>query len=773
VGRIWLKKITFSQLPNVLVFRIHRNKPYSSSEKVFNRFEFPVEEELDMSPYIYNDDSRNSPHNKYRLGGVVINSGETLSARHYYSFVRERNYSPIPSSFISDMSTCSNNQPLFTKFGCWLEYDDEKVSKKLHSDMIRTFFGGRIDGKDEENLRQQNVPEGSAYWLTKSAFLLFYERIQPVDIYTQAERDIQTNSAGIIAPSYPLLRLSQCHRISISNISQSLINKRYYNFFKEKVEEIDEYNDCVSLENIILSEEVFRALQFLLVDNKSNRKTVRPQISSKSVISHSDTLEDRQTEIIWVWLHCMFNLCIYGPKSNNYWALFQKELNTGKNKENPELFFRICEYSLSLSCDKILKGNIQESSRIKFFKLLNSILTRINSDLTDHRKIALRWLVHIYQQNIEIEMHDFVVFLNEKLESHQPFAVEACQELGLEKKDLFVEKSFLMKGMLFETVCACLKCLTNKPDVYSAILSSSFETLIHLFLESEGKKDYENFEKILVLYKNLLDKPVIGNYIFQSVYSLFLSKTSKFANMKVPELNFLWVFIFKIMKNSITVVKDEDSFVNFFVKIVEFVGNDEENIVDCLKNVKKKNEHVYTKIVVECNKKKIEIPAFFDIVIYKSLKEAVEKLKVYHSNNKCIDETYHEVQLLNTWLIKLLRSEEDFLKVFDMYVSSFNISCPLPVMFIITLQNDLKSSFEIKNDSHECVLEVKKPMSKVKPVLKIMIMSENPVKIRYFQLLSLALSVESTEEIKKDFYIYLLKYLRINSILLEKFSPLS
>jgi len=138
--------------------------------RVNDRFEFP--ETLDMAPYMSTGEGAEDRGNvRYRLGGVLIQSG-SVSAGHYYSFIRDR----------------------FS--GEWYKFDDKAVTpyeKDLSLWLEQECFGGTRmmpDWKDSSMRMRQTE---------KSAYMLIYDR-----------EDVLSN----MQPSVPIQSL---HRASQTN----------------------------------------------------------------------------------------------------------------------------------------------------------------------------------------------------------------------------------------------------------------------------------------------------------------------------------------------------------------------------------------------------------------------------------------------------------------------------------------------------------------------------------------------------------------------------
>ncbi|KAA6388749.1 MAG: putative ubiquitin carboxyl-terminal hydrolase 34 [Streblomastix strix] len=189
------KSSLYTHLPDTIIFNLERFKMdnYNNKVKINSKFEFPIDEELDMglimkkrskkeinlnekqdnsSSFLStsslqsqqqsssSSSSSSSPYsstlnnNKYKLTGVVIHDGNG-QVGHYYSFIRL-------------------NTPPFN----WIQCNDILVSEITTDDIKTIGFGG-------ENLQLTNIQLGEILNIPKdqgkSAYLLIYKRIQPTN----------------------------------------------------------------------------------------------------------------------------------------------------------------------------------------------------------------------------------------------------------------------------------------------------------------------------------------------------------------------------------------------------------------------------------------------------------------------------------------------------------------------------------------------------------------------------------------------------------------
>ncbi len=183
------KRTLIGSLPNTLMLHLKRFEwDYETYQrwKVKDRFEFPLE--LDMKPYTVegcaamaaaatkdkdgsatatgtaSNSSALHPdaYYKYELRGIVVHSG-TAFAGHYYSYIKDRSSSTIGTAQ-------------------WNHFDDTNVEPWDPATLENDCFGGKFR------------PEGATqeYDRPNSAYMLIYERIQPVD-------EEETVKEGVVA----------------------------------------------------------------------------------------------------------------------------------------------------------------------------------------------------------------------------------------------------------------------------------------------------------------------------------------------------------------------------------------------------------------------------------------------------------------------------------------------------------------------------------------------------------------------------------------------
>jgi hypothetical protein len=196
--------------------------------------------------------------------------------------------------------------------------------------MLKKFYGGRIDAEDEANNRRQGITDENAYYLTENAFLLFYERVQPVDIYTREERTIQNKSPDLISPSYPLLKLSQCRRVNAANIGFSLINKYYYHLLKPEMIDYDKH--FVSL-SIYHGDSLLNMFRYIIDELKLKDYVEKEKYNSELLVFpfnnsiYDIKSTDRQAPWIWMWIRYLFTIFIHRSDANERLDYYIKELD--------------------------------------------------------------------------------------------------------------------------------------------------------------------------------------------------------------------------------------------------------------------------------------------------------------------------------------------------------------------------------------------------------------------------------------------------------------
>ena len=203
------KRACFQRLPKVLAFNTMRytfNMVTMLKEKVNTHFSFPFQ--LDMQPYMEhnlipkdkeemsNDEKKDdakkkeevetniNPSYDYELIGVTVHTG-TADGGHYYAFIRDR-YGPNKDK--------------------WYSFNDAEVKPFDPNQIAAECFGGEMNSRTYDQVTDKFMD--LSIEKTNSAYMLFYERIEPQN---QARAHSQTsceagtseaaNSASIAAAS--------------------------------------------------------------------------------------------------------------------------------------------------------------------------------------------------------------------------------------------------------------------------------------------------------------------------------------------------------------------------------------------------------------------------------------------------------------------------------------------------------------------------------------------------------------------------------------------
>jgi hypothetical protein len=280
-----------SSLPNSLIFQLHR---YHEKNKILDEFTFPLDN-LDMFKYTteHTAGNKNGKNAKgeayyiYILMGVVIHSGATLNAGHYYSYVRDRR----------DLSV-------------WYCLNDESVKKAQENDMLENFYGGmkkdvvNLFGLKKEDLMNQHT-----------GMILFYERETPIDIYG-GERSA---SKSEIPLSFPLLTPGSLKEMKISDLKKN-INNRYDQFIEKcgiKKEIIKEVND-------LKIEKIFKIFEEILDNSFFDRFREKDFIKenfndsfTNSIYHYKSPVANEKCCFLWEWTNFVVNMyCLLPDRSS-------------------------------------------------------------------------------------------------------------------------------------------------------------------------------------------------------------------------------------------------------------------------------------------------------------------------------------------------------------------------------------------------------------------------------------------------------------------------
>jgi hypothetical protein len=289
-----IEKNCISSLPNSLVFQLHR---YHDKNKILDEFTFPLNN-LDMFKYTteYTTGNKNGKNIRgevyymYILMGVIIHSGASLNAGHYYSYVRDRR----------DLNV-------------WYCLNDENVKKVEKDDMLENFYGGmkkgvvNLFGLKKEDLMNQHT-----------GMILFYERKVPLDIYG-GERSV---SKGEIPPSFPLLTPGFLKEMKNSDLKKN-ISKGYDQFMikcgikGDKEEIIKEVNDLKVEKIFKIFEEIFDNSFFDRFIENDIIKTDFNDSFTNSVYHYESPVANEKCCFLWEWINFVVNMyCLLPDRSS-------------------------------------------------------------------------------------------------------------------------------------------------------------------------------------------------------------------------------------------------------------------------------------------------------------------------------------------------------------------------------------------------------------------------------------------------------------------------
>ena len=104
-------------------------------------------------------DEKDDKYYQYELVGILVHSGSADSG-HYYSFIKERGSQR------------------------WLEFNDKIVREFDIKNLESECFGGNNEGRSNAPapalLDDFNPADGRFFERCRNAYLLFYERVQPI-----------------------------------------------------------------------------------------------------------------------------------------------------------------------------------------------------------------------------------------------------------------------------------------------------------------------------------------------------------------------------------------------------------------------------------------------------------------------------------------------------------------------------------------------------------------------------------------------------------------
>ena len=210
-----IKSQNFKILPRMLMFVLKRfefNYDTMRKIKINDRYEFPLE--LDMNKYTneYINNKNNKQNNKYVLKSVVVHQGNSEGG-HYYAFIKD-NLSQT-----------------------WYKFNDTKVNKFDINNIANETFGGKDDDKQIEK--------------NKSAYLLFYEKIDDTncDSFDHIKAIISLNKRNEENEEFSLFENNNennnentINEINIDDNDKENLNEESYTNYLNKVLFSNEYH---------------------------------------------------------------------------------------------------------------------------------------------------------------------------------------------------------------------------------------------------------------------------------------------------------------------------------------------------------------------------------------------------------------------------------------------------------------------------------------------------------------------------------------------------
>lgn len=171
--------------------------------KINDYFEFPME--LNLKPWtkdgVENVNDKPNSYYQYELKGVLVHSGSAESG-HYYSFIKDR------------------------KTENWLKFDDRNVDYFNIDHLKEETFGG-----DSNNGWSSS---GQYYQFTKSAYMLIYERINPLEI----SEDLDIDESNYICKKSEIFSKIWTENMEFLR-DMLLFDENYYDFIKSVIENYD------------------------------------------------------------------------------------------------------------------------------------------------------------------------------------------------------------------------------------------------------------------------------------------------------------------------------------------------------------------------------------------------------------------------------------------------------------------------------------------------------------------------------------------------------
>ncbi|XP_040568738.2 ubiquitin carboxyl-terminal hydrolase 34 [Lepeophtheirus salmonis] len=188
------KRACFKKLPKILAFNTMRytfNMITMLKEKVNTHFSFPFC--LDMSPYMEKNlipgksekedqDNESTKGYEYEIIGVTVHTG-TADGGHYYAFIRS------------------------SQKDKWYSFNDAEVKPFDQNQIASECFGGEMNSRTYDQVTDKFMD--LSIEKTNSAYMLFYERVEPSSSASQAGPSTSLASEANETPLVKNIDLSQ------------------------------------------------------------------------------------------------------------------------------------------------------------------------------------------------------------------------------------------------------------------------------------------------------------------------------------------------------------------------------------------------------------------------------------------------------------------------------------------------------------------------------------------------------------------------------------
>ncbi|CAD8173749.1 unnamed protein product [Paramecium pentaurelia] len=541
-----LKRTCIKKLPDHLILVLKRfnfDFDLMAKAKINERIEFPFE--LDLLPYsqqgLRQQENRANPQNgqdnpaeyyQYRLTGVVIHIGSADSG-HYYSFIQDR---------------CDFNK--------WYEFNDIFVSPANIIDVKNDGFGG-VDRLLKTKYPNQFKDK------SKSAYMLFYERIQPLngkEELMDIEFDQKTSQfldeikvenrkfqiqRFIFSPEYfifiqNLIKFElQSNQVS-EQIVQTLVffyltcavRENDKTFIQNNILDIQELlkrapNTCEWLLKCFNQYHYIREFQF-----DCSKKMVRKFVISL-IVTAIDTVQKKEGYKI------LYEYVDDKPKSLvasliNSWIRLIPDLKRSlKNSiEYYDLFYRFAKLNQQNSQYLISKKIVgkfldlfMDTMQINFSKLLipskESVRKLDDLKVKQFTEDPNSFLGYQNIQNVDIASNYYDELLEKKFEKSMNsgpstsrvymwrliaflLKIEGKNALSLEEQNLLQFDNPILMGILEEGDCKlAIRMISDILSILSQDNQKQTEQIIQAIIKQINDKEYKEYRKYLVVLKRL------------------------------------------------------------------------------------------------------------------------------------------------------------------------------------------------------------------------------------------------------------------------------